>query len=395
MRRDALHDGRRLMLIDVTRLADRTLQGRLPTGVDRVSLEYVRHFRAHAQALVRVGGRWVIVNQENSQRVFQALLEPREDSSNTIRWCVGRSYVLNWRESSEPVVLLNTGHSGLDSDTYATHIQRRGWKSIFFLHDLIPICYPEYGRPGEADRHRRRIETMLGSGHGLIVNSTATREAAEDYANRHGWSIPRCVVAPLAATSLPTPSDHSPMEKPYFVVVGTIEPRKNHLLLLQLWRQLVHELGEAAPRLVIIGRRGWECEQVLDLLDRCTVLKELVVERPYCRDEELSTWLRHARALLFPSFAEGYGLPIVEALSSRVPVIASNLPVFREVAQQIPDYLDPHDGAGWKRTILDYAQPVSLARMAQCQRMRTFRAPTWDAHFGMVEQFMRELHAGK
>ncbi|MBH0198269.1 MAG: glycosyltransferase family 4 protein [Nitrospira sp.] len=382
------------MLIDVTRLADRRLQGTLPTGVDRVSLEYIRHFRAHARALVRVGGRWVVVNNGDSQRVFDALLEPGEDTSNEIRWCVGRSYALSWGGGSRPSVLLNTGHSGLDSDTYAAHVRRQGWKPIFFLHDLIPISYPEYGRPGEADRHCRRLMTICASGQGLIVNSAATREAAEAYALRCGWPLPPCVVAPLAPAPLPKPDTHSPLEKPYFVILGTIEPRKNHLLLLHLWRQLAHEMGEAAPHLVIIGRRGWECEQVVDLLERCTVLRGLVIERSYCRDAELSTWLRHAQALLFPSFAEGYGLPIVEALSHQVPVIASNLPVFREIAQEIPDYLDPHDGAGWKQAILDYAQPLSLARSAQFRRMRAFRPPTWDEHFSIVEQLMRRLHVG-
>ena len=83
---------------------------------------------------------------------------------------------------------------------------------------------------------------------------------------------------------------------------------------------------------------------------------------------------------------------MVEALSHGVPVIASDLPVFREIAQNIPDYLDPHDGAGWKRRILDYAQPESAARLAQCLRMKGFCAPTWDEHFAMVEDFMQEVH---
>ena len=380
------------MLIDVTRLADRMLRGRLPTGVDRVSLEYVRHFRARSRALVRVAGRWVVVNHGDSQHVFDALLAPDADFSRTVHWCVGRSYALSWGGSGGPSVLFNTGHSGLDHPGYAGQVRRRGWKPIFFLHDLIPITHPEYCRSGEADKHRRRLETMLLAGQGLIINSSATRDALEGFAGRHGWSVPPCVVAPLAPARLPTPAVSRPLAESYFVVLGTIEPRKNHMLLLQLWRQLVEELGKAAPRLVVIGQRGWECEQVVDLLERCAALQGVVVEQSRCSDAELSTWLHHARALLFPSFTEGYGIPMVEALSHGVPVIASDLPVFREIAQNIPDYLDPHDGAGWKRRILDYAQPESAARLAQCLRMKGFCAPTWDEHFAMVEDFMQEVH---
>lgn len=88
----------------------------------------------------------------------------------------------------------------------------------------------------------------------------------------------------------------------YFVVLGTIEPRKNHLLLLQVWRQLIEELGLAAPRLVIIGQRGWECEQVVDLLDRCEVLRGVVLEKT---DVVMLKWRRgcsmHRRCYFHPS----------------------------------------------------------------------------------------------
>lgn len=380
------------MVIDVTRLADRMLRGRLPTGVDRVSLEYIRHFRSGARALVRVAGRWVVLNPSDSQRAFNALLARDRGSSREVRWCVGRNYALGWRNTSGPSVLLNTGHSGLDHPGYARQVRRHGWKPFFFLHDLIPITHPEYCRSGEADKHYRRLETMVKTGQGLIVNSSTTRDALESFADRYAWTVPPCVIAPLAPTRLPTPVGSRPLAEPYFVVLGTIEPRKNHLQLLQLWRQIVEELAQAAPRLVIIGQRGWECEQVVDMLERCAVLQQFVLEQPCCTDAELATWLHHAQALLFPSFAEGYGIPLVEALAQGVPVIASNLPVFHETAEDIPDYLDPLDGAGWKHRILDYAKPDSAARSAQVWRMKQVRLPTWEEHFALVEDFLRDIY---
>ncbi|MDO9194307.1 MAG: glycosyltransferase, partial [Undibacterium sp.] len=177
--------------------------------------------------------------------------------------------------------------------------------------------------------------------------------------------------------------------------LGTIEHRKNQSLLLQLWRQLIERFGAYAPRLVVIGQRGWKCENIVDLLERCETLKGFVFEYSTCSDTELATWLQHARALLFPSFAEDYGMSLVEALSLGVPVIASDLPVFREIAGDVPEYVDPLDGKRWSELVLAYSQSDSPERAAQCQKMFDFVAPTWVAHFDQVEVLMDRLRAAK
>lgn len=381
------------MLIDITRLADRFLQSRLPTGVDRVSLQYLQHFIGRACALVRFAGRWVELGRADSQRLFEILLSGDPAGRSLLRRCVARGYVLAWRRRQYGV-LFNTGHSGLDRADYAERVMRRGLKPVFFLHDLIPISHPEYCRTGEAERHHRRLETMLSVGKGLVVNSAATRDELMAYAAGRGVAVPPCAVASLAPAKLPEPYRGRPLEKPYFVVLGTIEPRKNHSLLLHIWRQLVAELGKAAPQLVVIGQRGWECEQVVDLLDRCAALRGHVTELPRCDDRELATWLAHAQALLFPSFIEGFGMPLVEALMLGVPVIASDLPVFREIAGDVPHYLDPLDGPGWHKAIMEFVRPDSTVRQTQIQRMANYAAPTWDQHFAVVEDLLREIDAG-
>lgn len=381
------------MLIDITRLADRFLQTRLPTGVDRVSLQYLQNFIGRSYALIRFAGRWIELNQRDSRRVFEALLEGERDGRSVIRRCVAQSYALSWR-SRHCGVLFNTGHSGLDRPGYGVEVTKRRLKPVFFLHDLIPISHPEYCRAGEAERHHRRLETMLSVGKGLIVNSAATHDELLAYAAERGVAVPPCVVASLAPARLPEPYRGRLLEKPYFVVLGTIEPRKNHLLLLHLWRQLVAELGEAAPQLVVVGQRGWECEQVVDLLDRCAALQGHVIELPRCDDRELATWLTHAQALLFPSFVEGFGMPLVEALMLGVPVIASDLPVFREIAGEIPHYLDSLDGPGWRQAVLEFMKPVSGKRQFQIRGMANYTPPTWSQHFAVVEDLLKDIDAG-
>jgi len=375
-------------IIDVTRSLSRALQGRLPTGVDRVILEYIRRFMQNAQALVRVGGRWVVLDKRGSAVLFDALLAPDHAFSWRVRKLVGCAYLFNWFKPAAGAIVLNMGHSGLQDPGYGLCVRRHGWRALYFLHDLIPITHPEYCRPGEAHHHRQRLQTMLVTAGGIVVNSAATAHELAVYACGTGLPQPPCVVALLAPGRLAAPSTQRPLPEPYFVMLGTIEPRKNHLLLLQVWRQLVDRQRGRVPRLVLIGQRGWECEQVVDLLERCEPLRGVVLEQPHCPDQELATWLAHAQALLFPSFAEGYGMPLVEALSVGLPVLASDLPAFREVAGDVPEYLDPLDGPGWAAAIADYAQPSSARRQAQCGRMAGWRAPTWEAHFAQVDALL-------
>lgn len=378
------------LYIDITRLAARRLERKQPTGVDRVSQAYIEHYGAQAQALIRHWGRWIAFDPIVSQRLFDAVLGNGTGAERLIRMSVAAAYPRPAR-LRRGAILFNTGHSGLDLPGYAAHVRQRQLRPVYFLHDLLPLTHPEFFRDGEADLHRRRLRTMAETGHGLVLNSTSTERDLVEHASAAKLALPPYVIAPLCPARLPTPRDAAPVKGPYFVVLGTIEPRKNHLLLLQIWRELARRAVQPMPKLVIVGRRGWECEQVLDLLDRCEGLRDHVVERASCDDAELATWLHHARALLFPSFVEGFGLPLVEALAHGLPVIASDLPIFREVAGDIPDYVDALDGAGWYQILLGYLQPLDGRRAAQIERLRGFVPSTWPDHFEQVDRLLQHI----
>ena len=116
-----------------------------------------------------------------------------------------------------------------------------------------------------------------------------------------------------------------------------------------------------------------------------------MVETGALSDDNIARLLASARALLFPSFAEGYGLPLVEALDAGVPVIASDLDVFRAIGQGVPDLLPPDDVDGWAAAVMAYAAPESPARAAQMARLAQFRAPDWPGHFAQVDAFLETL----
>ena len=173
--------------------------------------------------------------------------------------------------------------------------------------------------------------------------------------------------------------------------VSTIEPRKNHAMMLRVWQTLARHLGSATPRLILIGQRGWGYDEVTDLLASSDALKSRVTEISTCSDAQLVNYLQHAQALLFPSFAEGFGMPVVEALALGVPVLASDLPVFREFAGVVPDFIDVNDERQWADAIANYTLPQSERRLAQLSRMEGFRAPTWTEHFAVVDALLAKV----
>jgi glycosyltransferase involved in cell wall biosynthesis len=380
------------LLIDVTRLVDRALQGRLPTGVDRVGLAYVQHYGTRAQAVVRWAGRSWILPVRQSLRLFAWLLAPTT-ARVALRILISGFALGFFTRARAVCVLFNTGHSGLEQAGYPAMLKKMQVKPVFMVHDLIPITHPEYSRPGEAARHATRMHALLALAAGVVANSQATLDQLAKFAQQSGQPMPPATVALLAPGMAVQASGARPIAKPYFVMLSTIEPRKNHWLLLHVWRQLVENLGEAAPQLVIIGQRGWECENVVDMLERCTALHAHVTELSQCSDTELVNYLHHAQALLFPSFTEGYGMPLIEALALGVPVIASDLPVFRELAGEIPDYLDPLDGVRWGQRIALYSQSDSEERNAQRARMQGFRTPDWAQHFVQVDRLLARVNA--
>ncbi|TPW36537.1 glycosyltransferase family 4 protein [Oecophyllibacter saccharovorans] len=277
-------------------------------------------------------------------------------------------------------------------------LKRWGARFVPMVHDLIPLEFPEYARPREPRRHEARMKTVATLAEGVIVPCEAVagqvraRLAAHRRAQVPVWVVPHGVhlrahqpggnrsPEPVSAGNIPASnvmgSYTDSGQRPYFVCLGTLEPRKNHLLLLNLWRRMAEEGGPKIPRLLLVGKRGWENENIIDMIERCPALQGHVEEHSDLSDEEVVTLLQGARGLLFPSFGEGYGLPLAEALSLGVPVICSDLPVFREVGQEVPCYLDPLDSLGWKAAIEDFSARGPLYR-AQHERMGRWQSVSW------------------
>ncbi len=404
-----------VLLLDISRLIWRARR-RGPTGIDRVELAYARHFLAAererpAYAVLHLFGFLFAVSREVGQRFVEQLAAHWQGSAATSRqpsiikiylqllcgvWFFGLGLRRELhRHPGSPIFLVVSHHHLARSHTINRIRRSLKARTACFVHDLIPIEYPEYFQPGWEQRYRRLSGNVNRMFDAVIANSESTARSLRLHAETQGGHA-AIRVAPPGVHAFPQPQGSSVANRdhPYFAVLGTIEPRKNHLLLLNLRSRLASTVS-TPPRLLVIGARGWENEQVLDMLERSRRLRGLVEEHNSLSDAEVGSVLARARALLLPSFAEGYGLPLAEALASGIPALCSDIPVFREVGQDVPEYLDPLDLRAWSDAVLEYSRPDSQKRAAQLRRLSHWRAPRWTDHFSVVERVLGDLDTGR
>ncbi|WP_336491511.1 glycosyltransferase family 4 protein [Methylobacterium nigriterrae] len=410
---------------DLTRLITR-LRHPSPSGIDRVDLAYARHVlageghrfglvatalgprildRARFSAIVEaVSAGWVEDVEAGEDPVYRDLvrrLGGRPDGQGGgLPPSAARAPSRHRRRLQAETALRTLRAAGVDAlppgtlYLHTSHLrldrpERFDWlytrtdiRPVFFVHDLIPITHPEYGRPGEADRHALRMLTIARHAAHIIVNSADVGAQVSRHIAGLGLGAKPVTVAHLGVEpAFAREGERFAPDRPVFLVCGTIEPRKNHLMLLQVWRALAERLGPAAPRLVLVGRRGWEAENIVDMLERCAAIRDHVVEVSGLSTHGLGALMRSATALLMPSFTEGYGLPVVEAAACGLPAITSDIPVHREIGDGFADFLDPLDGPGWMRAVTEFAEPGSPRRAEAAERSAAAVSPSWRAHF--------------
>jgi glycosyltransferase involved in cell wall biosynthesis len=389
-----------MIALDLSRLLSRAGFA-TPTGIDRVELAYARHFLTrgaeHCFVAIDAVGKIGALPRADATRFIEMLGTMWSDGAvpeaahkiRVLARCLHRAALFGdagelrtrLRGDANPVYLL-VSHGHLHRPRGIARLKRAsGAHFVCVIHDLIPLDYPQYSSRAQTARHRRRIDTVTALADAVIVNSAATREALTQ---RMARDIP-IAIAPLGL-DLPVERPQT-VGPPYFVCLGTIEPRKNHALLFDIWSRLIAQHGERAPRLLLAGRRGWGSAQVVN---RLTAMRPFVEEQAGLPDAALAPLLRGARAMLLPSFAEGFGLPVIEALAQGVPVLCSDLPALRESGSGVPDYLDPSDAAAWLAAILDYTDD-SPRRRTQLARLAQWCAPRWDDHFAIVDELLAGL----
>ncbi|NKX45118.1 glycosyltransferase family 4 protein [Roseibacterium sp. KMU-115] len=388
----------------MTRLVTRAGRGVL-TGIDRVELAYLRHLLAadapDTRYLLRSTRGHLLLDRRGGARLADLAAggalpargdllsrligkgsNPRHRVESALRpvavdRCLPSGLPRMLRRSGGALTYLNTGHANLSEATLGALGADPRVRVAVLIHDLIPIAHPDLVAEDMPARFAGRLGWVRAHADLVICNSAAT--AAELSAHwGDGAPRPPAVVAPLGLD--PAPRGAGPRDPLHFVMLGTIEPRKNHALILAVWERLAEALpADRMPNLHVIGPTGWRVEALMARLARHPLTGRSIHLHGALPEAAVQDHLARAVALLFPSLAEGYGYPPLEAALAGALPICSDLPVFRETLGKSAVYLDGTDAYPWLETIKKHVLGTEVLPTLPAPV-----APRWGAHFDTV-----------
>jgi glycosyltransferase involved in cell wall biosynthesis len=265
-----------------------------------------------------------------------------------------------------------------DLEYLAERRLRVGFRTVLAVYDLTPAEMPQYHRVHPVPDFAQTLRTADV----LLVVSESTAEDLRTFARRRALPVPPLVRLPLGSALVEeTPTVPAPMRSPggrepdrFVLCVGTIEPRKNHPLLLDVWEMLLTEQApDAVPMLVVAGHRGWLATETMSRLTRTPGFGGVLqfLEQP--SDGELAWLYRNCAFTVYPALYEGWGLPVSESLDFGKLCLTSNRSSLPEAGEGLTDLLDPFDRLLWRDRIMSYWNDRDLLRAREREIERLHR----------------------
>ena len=281
---------------------------------------------------------------------------------------------LDWEYGLEPVLALK---------------RRSGVTIILGCHDTIPVDFPEVSSKARREVFNEYFLQLAQVADKIFANSHATKTDLERLYRRFGLSKwPAITALPLGCHEpgvLSTlEAGHSDPDFPgqlealrsgqgFVLYVSTIEARKNHRVLVQVWQDLYRQYGSDIPKLVFVGMIGWGVGDLLEQLPHTEVHREgLILVQDRVPDDELAALYRTCLFSVFPSMGEGWGLGAVEAMSYGKVCIISSVPALLESTQNLCPSLHPFDFLGWRDLVIQYWKDTTLRKVVEL-RMASHR----------------------
>lgn len=378
------------LLIDVTE----TIQSGLRTGIQRVVCKTVAALEATAEPIAPFYS-----DQSCHLMCAESFLNETEIGA------VREGKTLNISRSDHLLLLDSSWHRHKEMGDLLRAARMVGAEITAVIYDLVPLRAPAFCVDGMPQVYKAWLGTVLKYADNLLCISRAVADDVADLLNEIDFARAiRIGYWPLGADfhSAGAPEAGVPHigERPYFLAVGTLEPRKGHRTMLRAFEQLWHSGNDIS--LVFAGQRGWMMDDfVLQIEAHPEFDKRLYwIEQP--TDAELSALYQSSEAVIAASFAEGFGLPLIEAARFRKPLFASDLPVFREVTSGsqsahffqpgVPESLASSIGAYLAGSVVPdgVVAPVVLQwDESAAELVRTLRSRDWyqvyePAEFGTI-----------
>ena len=254
-----------------------------------------------------------------------------------------------------------------------------GGAIIPIVHDITPLTHSAYFSDFNIRRFVQGLARILRIACGVLTVSRAVMSDVGNYCAEQGYGhLPLDYAYSGADIAQPVISEMTSVRRAIaaqcqtrpFLMVGTVEPRKGYLTALDAY-ELYQKAGGRRP-LVIVGRLGWKERDIVARVQAVASSSGSVHFYHDASDAELAALYQHAGALIFASHYEGFGLPLVEAMHQGLPVIASDIPVFREIGGDYPAYF--HVGSAE-----DLCRAMQGHDRAEGDRRKPPRSwPTWD-----------------
>ena len=342
--------------------------------------------------LVLIHGREAVRKTLRPQRPDASALIPDADQHTEIAQVhnamCGRRIEIGWPEAGD--VLWTCGHYGVyvPLRLIAEARWRLGFSCVVICYDLIRNEHPEWN-PEKPHRffYDCVAADLLDGGDRILCISGHTRSRLIAFAAKYGRDAPDARVVTLGCDLLAVaPEAALPKElagRRFALSVGSVERRKNLGTLVRIW-ELLSDYPGFDLDLVLVGRAAEWDEAAVCEVEASPLLGRRIFWFDECSDGVLKLLYRQADALLYPSFAEGWGLPVAEALAVGTPVVASNAGAIPEAASGSATLLDPGDMGAWRNAILDLAASTP-------PRLPPLQPPTWDAAATAVVSHILEV----
>lgn len=273
-------------------------------------------------------------------------------------------------------------------------LKRQGAQIVAHIYDIISITHPQYCLERGVYNFMDYIGAHLQYADKFIVNAQATIRELEKLAAKLQCELPPCTVVPLGADfqgnrhireeDVPSEVVDAVAEGPFILMVGTLEPRKNHKLVLEAYDSGLKKMGY---HVVFAGYMGWNMEQFAERLHEHPDFGKGIYYFEGLNDNAISYLYQKAQFLAFCSYTEGFGLPIIEAIQRGTPVIASDIPVSREVAGEYPVWFAQDNVEEFCERVRQYDQDE--AQYQACRnRLKEYKGQTWDETLDGVKEVL-------